>query len=134
MNYDEAVKDFKEWFINEKNGNEADFAKFLEDCQWSGFLNPDESFAKKIPYTKANREKLYKQAFHPVKITAKQLDMTYKELAEEIGYTEGALKMSVIKDEVSAPMKKALELLVRAITAEKQLSNLDNNYIKQKDK
>ena len=69
---------------------------------------------------------------HPVVKTYKFLRLTYKELGEQIGYTEYALKTSVSENKISDPMKKALELLVRAIAAEslannKQLEQLKNN-------
>ena len=69
---------------------------------------------------------------HPVVKTSKFLRLTYKELGEQIGYTEYALKTSVSENKISDPMKKALELLVRAIAAEslannKQLEQLKNN-------
>ena len=69
---------------------------------------------------------------HPVVKTSKFLRLTYKELGEQIGYTEYALKTSVSENKISDPMKKALELLMRAIAAEslannKQLEQLKNN-------
>ena len=69
---------------------------------------------------------------HPVVKTSKLLRLTYKELAEQIGYTESSLKTIVSKGQISEPLKKALELLPRAIAAErlannKQLEQLKNN-------
>ena len=44
---------------------------------------------------------------HPVVKTSKFLRLTYKELGEQIGYTEYALKTSVSENKISDPMKKA---------------------------
>jgi DNA-binding Lrp family transcriptional regulator len=47
---------------------------------------------------------------HLVKKVSKELGMTYKELGEAIGYSEGTLRRAVSKNTLSAPLKKALEL------------------------
>ena len=52
------------------------------------------------------------QKSNPVKETSKALDMTYKELAEAIGVSEGTIKQNALRDEVSDQLRKALELLI----------------------
>lgn len=47
-----------------------------------------------------------------IKKTCKELGMTYRELAKEIGYSEGALKTSVSTDKVSSSMDKAISLYI----------------------
>jgi len=47
---------------------------------------------------------------HLVKKVSKELGMTYKELGEAIGYSEGTLRRAVSKNTLSIPLKKALEL------------------------
>ena len=47
---------------------------------------------------------------HLVKRVSKELGLTYKELGEKIGYTEGALRGAVSKNQLSEQLKKALEL------------------------
>ena len=48
-----------------------------------------------------------------VKRTCKELGLTYKELGEAIGYSEGALKMAVQRDSVSPQMEKAIIYTLR---------------------
>ena len=47
---------------------------------------------------------------HLVKRVAKELGLTYKELGEEIGYSESNLRKSVSENRLSLPLKKAIEL------------------------
>ena len=50
-----------------------------------------------------------------VKETAKELGMTYKELAEAIGLTEASIKRLAVADTVNLQVQKTLELLKEAL-------------------
>ncbi len=56
-----------------------------------------------------------------VKQTAKRLNLTYKQLGEAIGYTEGALKNAITIDKVSDQMAKAIELYSETLELKKEL-------------
>ena len=58
-----------------------------------------------------------------IKKTCKELGLTYAQLAEQIGYTEGALKTSVSTDKISNSMVKAIELYKKNLELEKKLLN-----------
>lgn len=45
-----------------------------------------------------------------IKKTCKELGLTYRELGEAIGYSEAAVKAAIAKNELSEPMRHALEL------------------------
>lgn len=60
-----------------------------------------------------------------IKKTCKELGLTYAQLAERIGYTEGALKVAVSNNKVSEPMKKAIELYLRSLELEEQLKEYE---------
>lgn len=47
-----------------------------------------------------------------VKATAKRLGMTYRELAESLGVSEGTIKQNAVKDDISDQIAKACELLI----------------------
>ena len=51
-----------------------------------------------------------KKEIHLVKKVSKELGLTYQELGEKIGYSEGALRGAVSKNKLSGQLKKALEL------------------------
>jgi hypothetical protein len=53
---------------------------------------------------------LEEKEVHLVKRVSKELGLTYRELGEEIGYSEGALRGAVSKNQLSGQLKKALEL------------------------
>ena len=53
---------------------------------------------------------LEENEIHLVKRVSKELGLTYKELGEEIGYSEGALRGAVSKNQLSGQLKKAIEL------------------------
>ena len=50
---------------------------------------------------------------HLVKKVSKELGLTYKELGEKIGYTEGNLKRAVHDNRTTSQLKKAIELYLR---------------------
>lgn len=56
-----------------------------------------------------------------IKKTAKELGMTYKELGEAIGYSEGGLKTAMTNDKISLQMKRAVELYLETIELKKEL-------------
>lgn len=128
MKYEKDINNLKEWFLNEKKADESSFDDFLEYCLWRGLFN--DSLMAKVAFTKANCEKLYKEFQSPVKRTAKLLGLTYKELAEQIGYTENGLKNAVAKNQITDQLKKTLELLQE----NKELKNkleIQNNKINE---
>lgn len=57
-----------------------------------------------------------------IKIVCKALSFTYAQLAEQIGYTEGALKTTVSTDKISNSMKKSIELYLKTIKREDLIS------------
>ena len=64
-----------------------------------------------------------------IKKTCKELGLTYAQLAEEIGYSEPAIKKAIANDNISEPMKKAIELYLENLELKKELEN--SNKIKQ---
>jgi len=70
---------------------------------------------------------LEKKEVHLVKRVSKELGLTYKELGEEIGYTEGSLRRSVSTNQISSQLKKAIELyleIIRLKEKEKQTNDV----------
>ncbi|KLD98765.1 hypothetical protein [Aliarcobacter butzleri] len=66
----------------------------------------------------------YKQQ-NIVKKTCKELGLTYKQLGEEIGYSEPAIKKAIANDNISEPMQKAILLYLRNLELEKQLEDYE---------
>lgn len=60
-----------------------------------------------------------------IKKTCKELGLTYRELAERIGYGEGAIKNSASSGDISEPMKKAIELIARLHQKEQELKEFE---------
>lgn len=112
MKYEKDINNLKEWFLNDFGGKEVDFKDYLDYCRWRGMLTYDEKFYDRVIFNKANALKLYKEFQSPVKRTAKLLGLTYKELAEQIGYTENGLKNAIAKNQITEQLKKTLELLL----------------------
>lgn len=61
-----------------------------------------------------------------VKETAKELGMTYKELAEEIGIAEGTLTNAASTGKISKQLEKSLELLKENVQYKKDFKTLQN--------
>lgn len=55
-----------------------------------------------------------------IKQTCKELNLTYKQLGELIGYSEAAIKAAIAKNEISEPMKKAIELYKETLKLKEQ--------------
>ena len=68
-----------------------------------------------------------------VKKVCRDYKMTYKELAEAIGYSEGAIKTAVSTNKVSEPMNKAINLYIEKLKLEEELKDFKNfkNIIKK---
>ena len=61
-----------------------------------------------------------------VKVTAKRLGMTYKQLGEEIGYSEGALRNAATADNVSDQITKAIDLFLKVKELENKMQTIEN--------
>ena len=59
---------------------------------------------------------------HLVKRVSKELGLTYKELGEEIGYSESNLRQAVSRNTISSQLKKTLELYLKVKKLEKELN------------
>ena len=72
-----------------------------------------------------------------VKKVCKELGLTYKQLGEKIGYSEGSIRNVASKTEVSDAVKKAIELLYELEECKKQLQECEtlrqtlNNFLKK---
>jgi len=59
-----------------------------------------------------------------VKKVCKELGLTYKQLGEKIGYSEGALKTAASTGKISEPLKKAIELYLENSNLKNELDKL----------
>lgn len=64
-----------------------------------------------------------------IKLTCKELGLTYKQLADEIGYGEGAVKNSASTSNISEPMNHAIKMYKKILELEAEIEN--SNKIKQ---
>jgi len=58
---------------------------------------------------------LENKEIHLVKRVSKELGLTYQELGEKIGYSEGALRGAVSRNQLSGQLKKAIELYLEIV-------------------
>ena len=66
-----------------------------------------------------------KKEVHLVKRVSKELGLTYKELGEKIGYTEGNLKRAVHDNRTTQQLEKAIELYLNNLRLEEKLNEVD---------
>jgi predicted transcriptional regulator len=69
---------------------------------------------------------LAEKEVHLVKRVSKELGLTYKELGEEIGYSESTLRKSVSEDRITQQLKKAIELYLRTLEFEKDRKEIES--------
>ncbi|MGG7074368.1 transcriptional regulator [Campylobacter sp. 9BO] len=67
-----------------------------------------------------------------IKQTCKELNLTYKQLGEAIGYSESAIKNAGV-GEASEPMKKAIELYKETLELKIKLQKAENFKSNLKD-
>jgi len=63
---------------------------------------------------------LEEKEVHLVKRVSKELGLTYKELGEEIGYSESTLRKSVSENRITLQLEKAIELYLKTLEFEKE--------------
>ncbi len=63
---------------------------------------------------------------HLVKRVSKELGLTYKELGEEIGYSESNLRQSVYSNKLSTQLEKAIKLYLETVELKKKLNESEN--------
>jgi ribosome-binding protein aMBF1 (putative translation factor) len=75
---------------------------------------------------------LEEKEVHLVKKVSKELGMTYKELAKEIGYSESILRQSVSHNRISSPLEKVLYIYLKNHELEQEINKIEafKNYIK----
>ncbi|KAA3682715.1 hypothetical protein [Campylobacter fetus] len=56
-----------------------------------------------------------------IKATCKELNLTYKQLGELIGYGEGAIKTAVSTNNVSQPMQHAIKSYLQILDLQNEL-------------
>ena len=61
---------------------------------------------------------------HLVKKVSKELGLTYKELGEKIGYSEGNLKTTVSQNKISKQLEKSIELYLETLMLKEELKSL----------
>ena len=71
-----------------------------------------------------------------IKTTCKELNLTYKQLGEAIGYGEEAVSKAARTDNISSAMNKALSLYLETAELKNKLKTLDalSEIIKQLSK
>ncbi|MBP3676417.1 MAG: transcriptional regulator [Campylobacter sp.] len=67
-----------------------------------------------------------------IKSTCKELNLTYKQLGEAIGYSESAIKNAGV-GEASEPMKKAIELYKETLELKSKLKKTEDFKSNLKD-
>lgn len=67
-----------------------------------------------------------------IKTTCKELNLTYKQLGEAIGYSESAIKNAGV-GEASEPMKKAIELYKETLELKSKLKKTEDFKSNLKD-
>ena len=58
-----------------------------------------------------------------IKATCKELNLTYKQLGEMIGLSEGSIKRLATSDEINTQVIKSCEMLLEIKSLKEQLSN-----------
>lgn len=100
----------KKEYINAKSVG-ADISKDIDTgdriCTKCGYIGPLSEF---------ENENFIKQ-------TCKELNLTYKQLGELIGYSESAVNNAARQEKISEPLKRAIELYTENLKLQKELQD-----------
>ena len=61
-----------------------------------------------------------------IKETCKKLGLTYKELSQELGYTESSLKKSVSTNKISPQLNRTIELYLQNLELKKEIDETNS--------
>ena len=99
-------------------------------CQDCGFVGTSNEFNRDIYDQELDDEisdhpNLHIPKENLIKATCKELNLTYKQLGEMIGYGEEAVSKAARTDNISATMNKALLLYLENLELKNKLKTLD---------
>lgn len=112
----------------------ADFDKEIDTgdriCQQCGFVGTSNEFNRDIYDQELDDEisdhpNLHIPKENLIKQTCKELNLTYKQLGEAIGYGEEAVSKAARTGNISATMNKALLLYLENLKLKNKLKTLD---------
>ena len=83
-------------------------------------LDDSDLVCKTCGYVDSEIKFLYDGQENLIKYTCRELGLTYKQLGEAIGYSEAAIKAAIAKNEISEPMKRAIELYQETLNLKEQ--------------
>ena len=91
-------------------------------------ISPSKSGGRHIVLKTENGDELYVVEWHfekqnIVKRVCKELGLTYKQLGEAIGLSEGSIKRLATSDEINTQAVKSCEMLLEIKNLKEQLSN-----------
>lgn len=91
-------------------------------------ISPSKSGGRHIVLKTENGDELYVVEWHYekqniVKRVCKELGLTYKQLGEAIGLSEGSIKRLATSDEINTQAVKSCEMLLEIKNLKEQLSN-----------
>ena len=91
-------------------------------------ISPSKSGCRHIVLKTENGDELYVVEWHYekqniVKRVCKELGLTYKQLGEAIGLSEGSIKRLATSDEINTQAVKSCEMLLEIKNLKEQLSN-----------
>ena len=116
----------KERIYVEEAGREIDTGDRI--CQDCGFVGTSNEFNRDIYDQELDDEisdhpNLHIPKENLIKATCKELNLTYKQLGEMIGYGEGAIKNSASTGNVSEPMAHAIKMYKRILELERDIAD-----------
>ncbi|WP_230853928.1 TFIIB-type zinc ribbon-containing protein [Campylobacter concisus] len=122
----------KERIYVEEAGREIDTGDRI--CQDCGFVGTSNEFNRDIYDQELDDEisdhpNLHIPKENLIKATCKELNLTYKQLGEMIGYGEGAIKNSASTGNVSEPMAHAIKMYKRILELERDIA--DSEAVKE---
>ena len=88
-------------------------------------LDDSDLVCKTCGYVDSEIKFLYDGQENLIKYTCRELGLTYKQLGEAIGLSEGSIKRLATSDEINTQAVKSCEMLLEIKNLKEQLSNTE---------
>lgn len=118
-------------YIEEAEREIATGDRICQDCKFVGTSNEfnRDIYDQELDDEISDHPNLHIPKENLIKATCKELNLTYKQLGEAIGYGEGAIKNSASTGNVSEPMAHAIKMYKRILELEHEVA--DSEAVKE---
>jgi len=123
-----SIPEMQNVFIDNKNGSDLHITVY-KNCDYPEepvYFNAEDADGNSYGTIVISFEESTEEKPNIVKATCKELGLTYKELAEIVGYKPDTVNKSASTGKISEQLAKAIEMYLENVRLKEQLQDYDN--------